>query len=273
MNCCLASPPSLLLEKFSSLFRNPITRSLWYEDPIRRDHLCRSRARPRRCGADVSKVGGMSDLGLRLSSRSVSFLRWPSQKLSRHSDWADRTDFLAGQYFDIRLEVHAPVNGSEANGGVPDDRFTFTIAKDRGKAVDAAKYFDVAAPKIERWNFTWYEDLFAQDAKKPSVVNVAAQIYRRVALYKPGHYVATLTYYDGSKTVAEWLVRPLAEVKRAKNVVLFIGDGMTTNMITAARLIGHQSINGRYKTKLAMDGFPVLGHQMVGGINKVHLRH
>lgn len=25
----------------------------------------------------------------------------------------DRADFLAGQYFDIRVEVHAPVNGSE----------------------------------------------------------------------------------------------------------------------------------------------------------------
>lgn len=26
----------------------------------------------------------------------------------------DQQDFLAGQYFDIRLEVHAPVNGSGA---------------------------------------------------------------------------------------------------------------------------------------------------------------
>jgi hypothetical protein len=37
---------------------------------------------------------------------------------------------------------------------------------------------------------------------------------------------------------------------------------MTTNMITAARLIGHKSINGKYQTNLAMDKFPVLGHQM-----------
>lgn len=25
----------------------------------------------------------------------------------------DQTDFLAGAYFDIRVEIHAPVNGSE----------------------------------------------------------------------------------------------------------------------------------------------------------------
>jgi hypothetical protein len=181
------------------------------------------------------------------------------------ADARRRTEFLAGQYFDIRLEVHAPVNGSEANGGVPDEGFRFTIARDGAKPVDVAKYFKVDSPKIERWNFTWFEDLFAQDAKKPSVVNVAAKVYRRVALYKPGRYVATLTYYDGSTTVAEWRVRPLAEVKQAKNVILFVGDGMTTNMITAARLIGHQSVNGKYRSKMAMDRFPILGHQMVSG--------
>lgn len=30
----------------------------------------------------------------------------------------DAQDFLAGQYFDIRLEIHAPVNGSEATDGM-----------------------------------------------------------------------------------------------------------------------------------------------------------
>jgi len=30
----------------------------------------------------------------------------------------DQADFLPGAYFDVRLEVHAPVNGTEAfNGG------------------------------------------------------------------------------------------------------------------------------------------------------------
>lgn len=38
---------------------------------------------------------------------------------------------------------------------------------------------------------------------------------------------------------------------------------MTTNMITAARLIAHKSINGKYQSKMVMDQFPVLGHQMV----------
>lgn len=33
-------------------------------------------------------------------------------------------------------------------------------------------------------------------------------------------------------------------------------------MITAARLLAHHSVNGKYKTTMQMDKFPVLGHQM-----------
>jgi len=79
--------------------------------------------------------------------------------------------------------------------------------------------------------------------------------------------MATLTYNNGSKTEATWLVRDLAEERKAKNIILFIGDGMTTNMITAARLIGHKSVNGKYQTTMAMDKFPVVGHQMTHSID------
>ncbi|TIA40515.1 alkaline phosphatase-like protein [Aureobasidium pullulans] len=183
----------------------------------------------------------------------------------------DQSDFLPGQWFDIRLEAHAPQNGSEVVPGylTPDEKFTFTIAKD-GKpnsAKDAAAYFKIDQPAIERWNFTWYEDLFAQAAKTPSMVKVAAKAYRKVALYEPGNYIATLTYANGSVTQANWTVRDTKISQKAKNVILFVGDGMTTNMITAARLIAHQSVNGKYQTRMAMDKFPVLGHQMTHSID------
>lgn len=122
------------------------------------------------------------------------------------------------------MEVHAPVNGSEANGGIPDPNFSFTIAKAGGAAQSATSYFKVSEPALERWNFTWFEDLFAEDADTPSVVRVTSKIYRRVALYEPGEYVATLRYYNGSTTEANWIVRDLQEEKKAKNVILFIGE-------------------------------------------------
>jgi hypothetical protein len=40
---------------------------------------------------------------------------------------------------------------------MPDEHFTFTIAKEGRKAVNATKFFKISEPKLERWNFTWYE--------------------------------------------------------------------------------------------------------------------
>ncbi|KAK0654870.1 alkaline phosphatase [Cercophora newfieldiana] len=187
----------------------------------------------------------------------------------------DQQDFLPGQLFDIRFEVHAPKNGSEAfNNGVPDEKFTATIVKEEkghGKgprAKSLTEFFGLKQePKLEKWTFSWFEDLFAKDAKTPSVVNVASKVYRSVALYEPGTYTVVLDYYGGKTTVATWVVRPLAEKKKAKNVIFFIGDGMTTNMITAARLLAHKTINGKYQSLLQLDKFPVLGHQMSHSID------
>jgi hypothetical protein len=99
---------------------------------------------------------------------------------------------LLGQYFDIRLEVHAPVNGSEAPSPVkfPDETFTFTVEGPQGNASSATSFFGVSEPAIERWNFTWYEDLFAFDKKTPSLVNVTSKAYRKVFFKKPGTYHA-----------------------------------------------------------------------------------
>jgi hypothetical protein len=80
-------------------------------------------------------------------------------------------------------------------------------------------------------------DLFARDAKTPSLVNVTSKAYRKVYLTKPGTYTATLTYNNGSKTVATWTVRNLHRERKAKNIILFIGDGMSANMITVCLLI------------------------------------
>jgi hypothetical protein len=77
----------------------------------------------------------------------------------------DQADFLPGQVFDIRVEVHAPVNGSEAHAsGVPDEKFTLSIAKDGKKAKVVKDFFGRPEPGLEKWTFKYYEDLFAQDA-------------------------------------------------------------------------------------------------------------
>ena len=115
---------------------------------------------------------------------------------------------------------------------------------------------------------------------------MAAKAYRNVVLTEPGEYTATLQYYNGSTTVANWLVRDIRPKRKAKNLILFIGDGMTTAMITgglrdelkscrgpslhdfaAARLIAHKTVNGKYQSTMAMDKFPVIGHQMTHSLD------
>ena len=71
-------------------------------------------------------------------------------------------------------------------------------------------------------NFAYFEDLFAQDAKTPILVNVLAKSYRHVTLYNPGKYTLRLKYNGGMETLAHWEVKPLSEGKKAKNVILFV---------------------------------------------------
>lgn len=75
----------------------------------------------------------------------------------------DQQDFLAGQYFDIRVEVHAPVNGSEATNGIPDEEFTFTIARAGEDAKDASAYFESDEPELETWDFSYYEYVLGRE--------------------------------------------------------------------------------------------------------------
>jgi hypothetical protein len=181
-----------------------------------------------------------------------------------------RADFLAGQYFDLRVEVHAPLNGSEAVKREPDEKFTVHIQRAGSSSRDISRYFRTKEPVLEKWTFNWFEgksrqlsqhsnvliltcdraDLFARAAGKPSVVRVTSKVWRRVTLQDPGQYTVTLRYNDGQETKAKWLVRDLETERKAKNVILFIGDGMSTSMITAARLIAHKSVNGKYQSKM-----------------------
>lgn len=62
----------------------------------------------------------------------------------------DQVDFIAGQTFDIRIEVQAPVNGTEAyNGGKPDPNFSLKIAGQGAPLQDVTKFFGLKEPEGE----------------------------------------------------------------------------------------------------------------------------
>ena len=64
------------------------------------------------------------------------------------------------------------------------------------------------------------------------------------------------SYFNTQQTVANWTVRtPTVDPAKptAKNILFFIGDGMTISMQTAARVMAHKSINGKYQSLLQLD--------------------
>lgn len=106
-------------------------------------------------GQTFQRLGACPKFGCILPPDQYA-VAWPR---SRHStDKVNRADFLPGQRFDIRLEVHAPVNGSEVTANrTPDPNFTFVIAKTGSRAQNATQFFALPEPRLESWNFTWFE--------------------------------------------------------------------------------------------------------------------
>lgn len=139
-------------------------------------------------GQTFQRLGGCPSLGCVLPPDQSDFLAGMSLLYQLLLPTGNSITLFssAGQLFDLRLEVHAPVNGSEAyNGGVPDEGFSFCIQASDGECRDVADFFGKEDPEIETWSFEWFEDLYAADDGKASQVNVASKIYRAVSRAKP----------------------------------------------------------------------------------------
>ncbi|KAG0031956.1 hypothetical protein BGZ81_000222 [Podila clonocystis] len=193
----------------------------------------------------------------------------------------DSAEFLAGSFFDVRVEVHAE------NDAKPNTNYSLTIQKiskshnardnkhgNKPKAVDFSKFSKVKPSAQESWDFNYFKDAAAYwknldgDKTASTPVHVASTAWRKVAIKEPGTYKVTLNYNNGKKAEATWVVNPVSK-RKAKNVILFIGDGMTTAMITAARLISKPHTSGKYSKHMHMDQFPVLGHVMTHSLDSL----
>ena len=96
----------------------------------------------------------------------------------------DQTDFLAGQLFDIRLEIHAPLNGTEAsNNGVPNETFSLCIQRGKETCTDVTKYFKVSDSVLEKWTFSY--GLFVVCASIS--LTVLSATMKTFLLRMPGH--------------------------------------------------------------------------------------
>ena len=149
----------------------------------------------------------------------------------------DRADILTGARFDFKVEF----------AGLADPaKISVTL---NGK--DYAQVFGKAATFVER------------EAGKDQ----SALLLRDVLLTEPGTYKVRVT--DGVQTrELSWQVYDTAP-RKAKNVILFIGDGMSLAHRVAARVLAKGIAEGKAFGKLAIDDMPQMALVATAGSDSI----
>src|SRR5215510_13996137 len=149
----------------------------------------------------------------------------------------NRAEILAGSKFDVKVEFP----------GAPEQAATRVTINGQ----DAASVLGQTA------TFTPRED----------GGDYSADCIRCAALAKPGKYTIEAAAGDRKANVV-WEVFDTGPAK-AKNVVLFIGDGMSIAHRTAARMLSKGIVEGRYGGELAMDDMPHMALVSTAGTDSI----
>jgi alkaline phosphatase len=149
----------------------------------------------------------------------------------------DRAEILSGARFDFKVEFPDKVDPAKLKVTV--------------NGQDHAATFGQAGTFVER-----------EDGKDQS-----ALLLRDVVLTTPGPVV--IEAGDGAKSrKATWTVYDTPP-RKAKNVILFIGDGMSPSHRTAARLLSKGIAEGRSLGKLAIDDMPHMAMVATAGSDSI----
>jgi alkaline phosphatase len=148
---------------------------------------------------------------------------------------------LVGQRFDLRIEV----SGDLANNTDPG---SFTVTVD-GKPLAAA---------------------FGKAPAKSNASPRSAELtVRQVAFNTVGKHSVTVIAGPVARTVTYDVVRAQAPGRPAKNVILFVGDGMEWPMLTIARTVSKGMTEGRFNGKLEMDTMHEVGYVTTSGYDSI----
>ena len=90
---------------------------------------------------------------------------------------------------------------------------------------------------------------------------------RDVFLAAPGAYEVTAAAGSAARTV-RWEAFAAPE-RRARNVILFIGDGLSMAHRTAARILAKGLVEGRYGGELAIDDMPHMALVSTSGTESI----
>ncbi|MBR1288462.1 alkaline phosphatase [Bradyrhizobium ottawaense] len=149
----------------------------------------------------------------------------------------DRAEILTGAQFDFKVEFPGPVDPAKLKVTV--------------NGADYATAFGRSATFIER-----------EDGKEQS-----ALILRDVTLTTPGSIAVDVSDGTRQRSVT-WTVYDTGP-RKAKNVILFIGDGMSPAHRVAARILSKGIAEGKSRGKLAIDDMPHMALVATAGSDSI----
>jgi alkaline phosphatase len=154
----------------------------------------------------------------------------------------NRADILAGSKFDLKIEFP---QGTAAEPIAADKLKVSINGRDAAEVLGKAPVVMVKEDDLPQTSY-WIRD---------------------VVLPSPGTYVVEATS-GGATSKVTWEVYGTKE-RRAKNVILFIGDGMSVAHRTAARILSKGMVEGKYGGELAMDDMPAMALVSTAGTDSV----
>jgi alkaline phosphatase len=149
----------------------------------------------------------------------------------------DRAAILAGARFDFKVEFPDRIDPSKLKVTV--------------NGADLAATFGQSGTFVER-----------EDGKDQSALTL-----RDVTLTRPGNVTVEVSDGTRSRTVA-WTVYDTGP-RKAKNVILFIGDGLSPAHRVAARLLSKGIVEGKSLGKLAIDDMPRMALVATAGSDSI----
>lgn len=183
---------------------------------------------------DEARSGSSSILGAVLGA---GLLLLPASAPAQTIYPLTQAEILAGSKFDLKVEFPADVELQGLSVSV------------NGRP--AAEVFGKPATVLEK------EDGLAH----------TAYWLRDVSLPSPGTYEVTAKAGDTTASVA-WEVYA-SNARKARNVILFIGDGMSLAHRTAARMLSKGIVQGRYGGDLAIDDMPAMALVSTSGTDAI----
>ncbi|CAN8066345.1 unnamed protein product, partial [Agarophyton chilense] len=176
----------------------------------------------------------------------------------------DEANLQCETFFDFQIALHIPTNATINKNF----RHTMDIklGLPSGDVLTPESLFG-KEPKLRKWALKIFKD---QADENPQGFDSYAVMYRNVMIHKKygkGPVKVTVSA-RGVTTEVTYIVREPSK-RRAKNVVLFVGDGMVLPMMAAARLVSRGMVHGKYKDLLNMEKMPYFGLQNPSGVDSI----